>query len=172
MSVCVVGNGPLSEQDRKFIQASCDTVYRFNHMHHMKENEKCDVHIIRQCGKKCWWGINTPPPKFVGALPTVMIGSTSPPNKDIIKKISNAHEIYNGVKTNAKWGFTSGTIVLSDLQQDDNVKEVNVLGMNFTKSHEGSQHDTNEKEYNEKYCTKCKFHKTVRNDYRLMSLLF
>lgn len=61
-------------------------------------------------------------------------------------------------------GVSTGTAVLSTLQNDDNVESINVFGMNFNG---GFWHvDFNDPNLSNICCTKCVFHKTSIEQYK------
>ena len=62
MDICVVGNGPLSKENRAQIQ-KCELVVRFNDCKNMKKNERMDIHVMREIGNKHIYKVcyKTPP---------------------------------------------------------------------------------------------------------------
>lgn len=76
--------------------------------------------------------------------------------------------LYVSIKQNlhgdATSGVSTGTAVLSTLQNDDNVESINVFGMNFNG---GFWHvDFNDPNLSNICCTKCVFHKTSIEQYK------
>ena len=176
--IAVVGNGPINESDRKFINQH-DCVIRFNDEKNKMPHEKTDVLVLRNNALHL-------ASKHVVVLPVI------PYCKDItdyLQNVSNLIEpihVYEPVckggdsqtwvtkqvfkdciKTSrhadSSSGVSSGTALLSRLQDDASVQKVNVFGMNFNG---GWWHvDFNDINLTHVCCTKCKFHPTRVNEY-------
>lgn len=72
--VAVVGNGPLSESDRRSIERF-STVYRFNDLKNYRTREKCTHHVIR-CSTRCPRGLcGSETSAAVVAARTVLVGT-------------------------------------------------------------------------------------------------
>mgnify|MGYP001245262042 CR=1 FL=1 len=195
MNICIVGNGPLSEENREQIKSSdlCDKVVRFNDMKNMKPEEPVDLHVVRSWGKS-WWGLAEHPNKktnYTGRpdvdVPLIVIGEARrggqlPENKEVYKFVTRnknktkpgptPRSIYDGCEfcggscvSNAH-NFTSGAHAISLFQADTDVENIHVFGMNFTTNLKPKhQHATNEFELHSNCCTKCTIHKTPKDTY-------
>ena len=172
MNVCLVGNGPLSQDDRKFIESSeCDQVWRFNDMKNMRIGERCDGQFVRSFGEN-YWGIHNPP-KFVNKnIPLIAIGeATRELPKDRVQDVLETSRLSyedcacrNDCTSNANWHFTSGAIGISYFEKRQDVKTINILGMNFSRAKD-SQHEEDEKAILDACCTKCNIRPTFKNTY-------
>ena len=90
LGVCVVGNGPLSSEDREFINSTkCDEVWRFNDMKNMRKGERCDGRFVRYHGRPPgYWGISNPPKIAVPkAAKRIYMGGPKHDNATSVKHI-------------------------------------------------------------------------------------
>jgi hypothetical protein len=167
--VCLVGNGPISEENRRFIASDeCDTVVRFNDMKNAREGERCDLHVTRSNGNDYWGIINRPVVDF-GKVPLLLIGrAKKPPPEDrrVVDVLERGVGLYNGCNGHKqpKKSLTSGAMVMSFFQEIPSVSIIHTFGMNFI--HTTSFHDIkNEKTVHDVCCTKCIFHQTPTQTY-------
>ncbi len=171
MDVCLVGNGPISDADRTFINSNaCDQVVRFNDMKNITQGERCDVHVVRSNGNR-FWGIVNPPKIDIGKVPLLQIGGSraSIAGQDVLDVLDNqaariypscAHDQRAATKT-----FTSGALVMSYFNEKPSVRTIHVFGMNFLPA-KNNTHDVNrEKVLHDWCCDKCQIHKTSRQTY-------
>ena len=69
-------------------------------------------------------------------------------------------------------GPSTGTALLSTLQDDDTVNSINVFGMNFNGDHIGSFHvDFIDMNLTNICCTKCIFHETINTSWESLKLI-
>tara|TARA_B100001094_G_C18193318_1_gene808859 strand:+ start:5968 stop:6675 length:708 start_codon:yes stop_codon:yes gene_type:complete len=197
-NICIVGNGPLSKEDRKFINSNhCDEVWRFNDMKNMEYGERCDGQFIRDNGKT-YSGLEIRSKFDINNIPIIAIkggdghwftlkrllwplfnflDSNKVLPKEYTKKIidinnpnfklyNNCTKCPNDCKANSYLKFTSGAIGISYFQDQQNVENIHILGMNFIeRSFLKVGHEMNEKSFLDSCCTKCNIHKTYKNTY-------
>jgi hypothetical protein len=176
MNICLIGNGPLSEIDRTFIESSeCGQVWRFNDMKNMNLGERCDGRFVRSNGYN-YWGIINPPKFDVTNVPMIAIGESKlnlSPYKQLQKILidtnifSNCKDCFNSCSTDKSlngWAFSSGAIAISYFEGRRDVANLHIFGMNFMFTL-GSQHDKNQNVMVDSCCTKCIVHKTYKNTY-------
>ena len=175
-SIAVVGNGPISEQDRLIISLS-NIIIRFNDVKNKKNEERTTIHVIRY-----------PHFAYVDAL---FVWYLYPSNSSIDKisspfpvksvpvfemqydvdHVSENHKMFRDCSCgdscylNNTWaGASSGGIVLDILQGIPQIHEINVFGMNW--NGDPSMHvDFRNKSIVSACCTKCVFHKTTTDNY-------
>lgn len=185
--VAVVGNGPLSQQDRNEINAS-KCIVRFNDMKNMKKGERVTIQATRYkpvarpfCGSD----------KFdigAAALLPVAPGPYLPNLNARQRRSINliqplpTYEYYDGRHSDLSlfkgcarcegkqckygstpWGPSTGALVLNALQQLDNVKVIHVYGMNWNGSH--NHVDFKNGDIVPTCCTKCIFNKPPSQKY-------
>ena len=183
MSIFVVGNGPILDSQRSYIQqTNLSAVYRFNDMENLKSNERTSLHIVRvpsgisqSFGRYPLWLINDKKD---------MEDCTMRKNCDLAKYFAYSPGLdirkvsYIDSRTTVFpdcawcgelcWSNTSGppstgAFALSELEKDPNVTEIHVFGMNWRgccHTHVDFDHPIVPK-----CCTKCVIHKTPTNDY-------
>ena len=178
-SIAVVGNGPVNEEDRKLINNhSC--VIRFNDQKNKLEHERTDVLVLRNntlhisqpdsivlpvipfCNN-----INQYDVKYSKMITPIQVYEDVCHNEPNVEEFRSKMVYSNCIKHSrhgdATSGVSTGTALLSNLQNDDSVESVNVFGMNFNG---GWWHvDFNDPNLSNICCTKCTFHKTSVNEY-------
>lgn len=193
-NICIVGNGPLTKEDREFINSNhCDEVWRFNDMKNMEHGERCDGQFIRDNGKT-YSGLEIRSKFDINNIPIIAIqggdgiwftlkrlfypllnflNSDNVLPKEYTKKIinidnpnfklyNNCPKCPNNCKSNSYLKFTSGAIGISYFQDQQDVENIHILGMNFI---EMPGHEINEKSFIDSCCTKCNIHQTYKNTY-------
>ena len=172
MDVCLVGNGPISKEDRRFINSeACHRVVRFNDMKNMLEGERCDVHVVRSNGTG-FWGLVNPPKIDVGRVPLLQIGGSRAPTKggeEVLAVLDNeSTRIYPSCTHNQRATtktFTSGALVMSHYNEKPSVRTIHVFGMNFLPARNNTHDVDREKAMHESCCHKCQIHSTPRQTY-------
>ena len=182
-TVAVVGNGPISEEDRSNInKANC--VLRFNDLKNYKTGERFDVHVTR-FSNGYWSGMHllhhapyVLPIAMTSSdvknswvlygrkkLPTILVYENKknvelPPTSKIFMRSTCGDEC---LQSSADWGPSSGAAVIDMLENLESVKKIEVYGMNWN----GNKNHIDFKVPNivPKYCSKCKLHPTSNNDY-------
>lgn len=179
-NIAVVGNGPISEEDRKLINKN-DCIIRFNDQKNKLEHEKTDVLVLRNNTLH----ISQPDNIILPVIPFCKnIDDYDVKYSKMIKPIHvyeetcqdehnvvemKSKKVYSNCIKQARHGDTTsgvstGTAVLSILQNDDNVKSIHVFGMNFNG---GWWHvDFNDPNLSNICCAKCVFHKTSIEQYK------
>lgn len=174
-SWAVVGNGPISEADRKAIDRA-DVVVRFNDLNHLKSNERTDLHVIRH---PSWWSF-----KHVSA-PKWDVGyaeSELPRDAELVTYVYEAqHTTSNTLLQTARvfpacdcrasclqastWaGPSTGAAILSELQGYAEVKKIDVYG--FNGMGDPRMHvDFANRSMISGCCTKCHIHRTASTNY-------
>jgi hypothetical protein len=99
MDICVVGNGPLSKENRAQIQ-KCELVVRFNDCKNMKKNERMDIHVMREIGNKhTYSGFNECKLKDNSNMDIVLVGENATADyyedRNIIQRIKLNGTSYN-----------------------------------------------------------------------------
>jgi hypothetical protein len=158
--VCVVGNGPLSDAQRKDIRSECTRVYRFNDLKNFREGDPIDVHVCREWeGSRNYAGMN-----MSRADKLLLVGKhaaqDATPGADYVATNGlRALPVFDACGRNnlANRNPSTGTIILSKLQQDPAVSKIDVYGMNWAFSKEQG-HARDEATLVKKCCTKCTVH--------------
>lgn len=158
--VAVVGNGPISENDRKMIN-KCQCIIRFNDAKNRRSNERTDLQIVRRklaLGRidRMFWKYYIP--KGVYTMYISERRSTWDPNPNISftglenligsldvglkgSKFRDDKVLFPGcnkcdnnpcIYSLAGNGPSSGGIVIDSLDTMDNIKEIHVFGMNWS----------------------------------------
>lgn len=183
-TVAVVGNGPLSEHDRRDINNS-DYVIRFNDLKNFRDGERCDIHAIRHHGTFDFASIYKTP-NYSQIIPVApnpecvfnskyLSGKTGlaplflfDPRKNNILS-SNTRVFKNStcseecIPSNSDFGISTGTAVIDALESCNSVNKINIYGMNWNGEHEHL--DFKYPYLVKKYCNKCKIYKTNSNNY-------
>ena len=183
----VVGNGPLYVADRARI-AAADVVVRFNDLNNKWVGERTDVHVIRH---PSWISFKSVDPKFtwhVGSLSTQIsndsdltsfiyetqhnTGNVAPSNSRIFSSCPCGDSCLHS----QTWaGPSTGAVALSALQEDPEVQNIEVFGMNWNGDSDAHIDFKNDSIVTS-CCTKCSFHETSSDSYgnqtALMSLIF
>ena len=158
--VAVVGNGPISENDRRMIN-SCQCIIRFNDAKNRRPNERTDVQIVRRklaFGRvdRMFWkyyvpkGVYTmyisekrteldpvPNISFTGLenlIGSLDVGTRGSQFRDDTVLFEGCDKCNNKA---CKYSLTgngpsSGGIVIDTLDSLDNIKEIHIFGMNWT----------------------------------------
>ena len=182
-TVAVVGNGPISEEDRSNInKANC--VLRFNDLKNYRKGERFDVHATRHMNG-FWSGMHLfhhapyvlpiamtssavkKSKRLAGRkkLPTILVYENNKkvelsPTSKIFKHSACGDECRHST---ADWGPSSGAAVIDMLENLETVKKIEVYGMNWN----GNKNHIDFKDpyIISKYCSKCKLHPTSNNSY-------
>ena len=161
---CVVGNGPLSDNDRRNI-SHCETVVRFNDLRNMQRGERVDVHVIRE-----WKDTDVYAGSFFdGCFNTsvVCIGKRACKQKrNILTTGVYRRDVFRNCtqhSVDVNKHPSTGTIYLSWLQEHANVKRIDVFGMNWNMPL--FQHSANEASIVHACCSKCVIHPTPSSSY-------
>ena len=153
----VIGNGPLSDDDRGEIQrmaAQGATVYRFNDFwnKNYQKDEPVDVHV-----------------KKLGSLWAPRHQRHFPDGKDHPKMksklvVNYTRPVFHGCSSQSGGKVKStGTNMLSRLERDKKVETIDVFGMNWNFT--DNVHSVNEGHLIEACCSKCTIHPTPTQDY-------
>tara|TARA_B100000683_G_scaffold242009_1_gene250448 strand:- start:5276 stop:5794 length:519 start_codon:yes stop_codon:yes gene_type:complete len=164
--VCVVGNGPLTLEDRRRIDA-CPFVIRFNDRKNLLPGERTDLLALRDKGDG-WHGESR-----CDASPVVLIENpssarTRAPSACHTKyRLAHPHALFrtcaNATTASAEWGASSGTVILDALQQDPKVSRVDVFAMNWKL--EDSKHLRGEGDLLKQCASKAVIHRTNKDTY-------
>ena len=182
--ITVVGNGPLSPDDRQMIEQSA-CIFRFNDRKNMLAGDRTDVHVVRD---NTIHAINRAQQDDVCILPIAARWSTLDKLNDLRnqdyklleplliyesyhkkdKVIDDSAVIFPSCKAKSfhaeqVHGPTSGAAVIDWLEQDPSVETIHVFGMNWNKR--DPHVDFVKKKLVETCCTKCEFHKTESPSY-------
>ena len=182
-SVAVVGNGPLSNQDRYNIDKA-DYVIRFNDLKNYKYGERCDIHAIRY-NNGTFSGLNLSPKNSIilpvspnnyvvynsdvlcnmEGLPPLLIYDSSVSN-DLDKNVAifeNSNCGKECIQSSSEYGPSTGTAVIDLLERCNSINKIEVYGMNWngTIGHLDFKNPT----IVEKFCTKCNIHRTPSSKY-------
>ena len=163
--VCVVGNGPLSDAQRRDIRSECGRVYRFNDLKNFREGEPIDVHVCRE-----WEGSRTYAGMHMSRAHKMLIwmhaAQDAPPGADHVATNGlRALPVFDACGNNpTSRNPSTGTIVLSKLEQDPAVSKIVVYGMNWAFSREQG-HARDEAALVKKCCTKCTVHAPSTTNY-------
>jgi len=148
--VCVVGNGPLTEDQRVEI-ADCSRIVRFNDMKNKRPEDRVDVHVKR-------------------LQDSMQVCSGESCNERALKgqgySLFPSCSVREDIPELAKMELrpTTGTMFLSDLQEaDPDVDDIRIYGMNWNMT--DTVHSRNEGLLIEKCCTKCKVSPTPTKNY-------
>jgi hypothetical protein len=178
-SIAVVGNGPISEADRAFINAQ-DCIIRFNDQKNKLEHERTDVLVVRNNALHVSQKDSTLLPvipfcktideydaKYNKLIKPIYVYEEQCNNDPNVKEMKSKKVYSNCIKQkfhgDATSGVSTGTALLSSLENDKDVESINVFGMNFNG---GWWHvDFNDPNLSNICCTKCIFHKTSMDQY-------
>lgn len=184
-TVAVVGNGPLSEQDRLNINNS-DYVIRFNDLKNFRPGERCDIHAIRHHEKFDFISAYKTP-KYSHVLPilsnpksafkSIFLSGRSgfeplllfdPRTKDNLlignnKIFKHSRCGEECVPINSDFGVSTGTAVIDALENSKFVNKIHIYGMNWNGEH--GHLDFKYPDLVKNNCSKCKIHKTRNNHY-------
>ena len=175
-SIAVVGNGPITEQDRLTINLS-KIIIRFNDVKNIKKGERTTIHVIRYPHFAhvdtlfVWYlypsisSINKIsslfPIKFIPVFEMQYGREHVSKNNKMFSYCDCGKSCY----LNNTWaGASSGGIILDILQGIPQIKRVNVFGMNWN-GNSNMHVDFRNKSIVSSCCTKCIFHKTSSDDY-------
>lgn len=173
--VAVVGNGPISRQDRREI-AEASKVIRFNDVNNFWEGEKTTLRVVRH---PSWFTL-----KHVGA-PKWHVAPTNGLAPDDAALVTGVYERQHGhdniLSSDARlfpscycnddclqsttWaGPSTGGIALSVLQELENVETIDVYGMNWNGPADMHVDFANRTLITD-CCTKCVIHPTASDNY-------
>ena len=181
-NIAVIGNGPINDSQRKMIN-NHDCIIRFNDQKNKLYDERTDLLVLRNNTLDLGTAdVNVLPvipfcQKYL--LNQLQYKKMLPPTyvyEDVCEDHPDATEmrkkkIYPNCFKEARHGDSpigpsTGTALLSTLQDDENVKSINVFGMNFNGELINSFHvDFIDINLSNICCTKCIFHETVNNEY-------
>lgn len=167
-NVALVGNGPVSEEQRKEINTkNFDFVLRFNDMKNYRVGDRVDVLVCREIENTHEYNNSN----HCNKCKKMLVGMHAKEDLDrnganmyIETKKMHYFELFN-----RKENFflnqqpSTGAIVISEIQTNSKVKKIDVYGMNF--NHISPVHNKNEGNIIRKYCEKCRFHKTPSKTY-------
>jgi len=153
-TVAVVGNGPISEEDRKNIN-KFDTIIRFNDMKNKTRGEKTSIHIVRQISPKDDFFGKT---NMKRGVPIILIAT----KKEYAEKCKQKYnmldyiivnepsrnsyeagkdnEMFQGcslcktescLEIDSDLGPSSGIVILDYLNKNPNIDKIEVFGMNW-----------------------------------------
>ena len=188
--VCLVGNGPLSTDDRAQI-ANCAQVVRFNDTKNRYEGEQCDVHVMRRAPKVHVTQEDFYPVSFHdGKSKVILVGinanETAALKEHVIQRIQyvppfdrtdqgrgrervslfegcDASFIGSEKLERVSQHPSLGMIAISLFEAREDVESIHVYGMNFNfiASHTGSS----ERDVVNTCCRKCIVHPTMKGKY-------
>ena len=182
--VAVVGNGQLSEDDRKAIN-TFDCVVRFNDMKNKRPEERCDVQVIRYAHHKFPGAhLNNGQPILPVVTSNRMLKNDALIGKHILPPLhvyEKLHRRHNELKNDARLfdtcdscgdkcshkkahaGPSTGASVISFLENSPVVTSIDTFGMNWNG---GTHHvDFKHPDIIEECCTKCVIHPTPSQSY-------
>lgn len=192
-SVAIVGNGPITDIDRKLIN-KFDIVYRFNDCKNMEKGDKLTHLVVRQNGlKDKVHGLNYNYIPMNETNNLIFIGTRNDLFNNIKKNNNNKSckmlEIYepsiclnenttcnlsknNKIKfnnqlikqNNSYWGPSTGFIMISDLT--NKYKNLHIFGMNWNFTEKMKHNGKWEKNIINNMCQKCNIHPTAYNNYK------
>ena len=187
-SVALVGNGPISEEDRAKIE-SFDCVVRFNDMKNKRPGERSDVHVSRYLKDKDRFpGMEKNEGEFVvpvtiserhvhrapelrdkKLLPTLLVYETLHNGKNDVGSEARIFENCSSCKESClhsqrPCGPSTGTAVIDHLEKSHAVVSIDTFGMNWngTDCHIDFKHSDTVPTC----CSKCNIHATPRTSYR------
>lgn len=177
LAMCLVGNGPLSQDDRTFFASkqNCDTVVRFNDAKNLRQGERCDLHVVRAV-KDGYWGTSHSHPAFPLQAPLFVIGGTGelPRGRNVYTRLMSAgNHVFDHCKgckgcitdgATHPWLFQSGAYVLSFFQDHPMVGKIHTFGMNF--KNDSPEHASFSAQDVRDCCSKCVVHKTYKMTYK------
>ena len=167
--VCVVGNGPLSEDDKKNIE-KCDMVYRFNDLKNYKDGDKIDVHVMREWENthkysgehmvlntpKCYVGMHAK--EDAQSDTECIIQTNGIRSLNVFTDCTEPHQ--KRISRNP----STGTMLLSELQKNEQISSIDVYGMNWAFGI--LNHADEEANLIGTCCTKCNINKTHSDSYK------
>ena len=186
--VCLVGNGPLSEEDRMKIN-NCKQIIRFNTVKNFKEGERIDIHAVRFHSDFFLRDVQILPdvPKLIIFTNEKQVQKYSEqlkkyklltpifayePQLSDDTSYMKEQSIFNRCHlclsnecrySNTDAGVSTGTIVINHLESLHNIKKIDVFGMNWNG---GDWHlDFANPEIVPTCCRKCTIHKTATKNY-------
>ena len=178
-NVAVVGNGPISEEDRNLINKQ-NCIIRFNDQKSKLEHERIDVLVLRNntlhISKRddIIWPvipfcktIDDYEVRYSKMIKPIYVFEEVCDHEPNVQEMKSKKVYSNCIKQarhgDGTSGVSTGSAVLSSLQNDDTVESINVFGMNFNG---GWWHvDFNDPNLSNICCTKCIFHKTRGDEY-------
>jgi hypothetical protein len=148
--------------------SNCEVVVRFNDMKNKKLGERVDVLALRQ-HPNGWFG-----DRACGKTPSILLENPSwtnsqkrPPACNAVERLSHPYAIFPrcaDVRTStAKYGASSGTMLIDALERNPLVNRVDVYGMNWNMR--GHDHVENEGQIIRKCARKIHIHETCKGDY-------
>lgn len=167
--VCLVGNGPLSAENRKQI-SQCPFVVRFNDRKSAKPRERTDLLVLRENGVAGYHG-RSGDGRF-RVLPVVLVENAgrqrapTPRACVVVERIAHPPTLF-GVRTttaNTPWGASTGAVILQHLQEAPSTRVVSTFGMNFSRS-DDSRHMHSEGELLRQHVGKMEVHATPSASY-------
>ena len=188
--VAVVGNGPISENDRKKIN-ECQCIIRFNDAKNRRPNERTDLQIVRrQLGigriDRMFWKYYVPKGVYTmyitepwvnlsfhgleNPLGSIDVGKRGSQLRDDISLFPGCNKCNDNPCTYSltDWGPSSGALMIDSLESMDNIKQIHVFGMNWNPLDQGARAHHLDFEYPDlvkNCCKKCIFHKTPTDEY-------
>ena len=136
-------------------------------MKNRRSDERLDILAIRERDTGGWWGSEQ-----CNETPTVLVYNndsrqTKIPDCAIESHIAHPKIIFPGctdvATETAKWGASSGTVVLNTLQQDRRVEKIDVFGMNW--NHQDNSHLPTEGNIVRRCANKAVIHETRSKSY-------
>tara|TARA_Y100000741_G_scaffold289862_1_gene229918 strand:- start:854 stop:1714 length:861 start_codon:yes stop_codon:yes gene_type:complete len=189
--ICLVGNGPLSSDDRAQIE-NCASIVRFNDTKNRYQGERCDVHVMRRAPK-----VHVTQEDFYpvsshdGESKVILVGrnanETAVLKEHVIQRIQYAPpfdridqmrgrdervSLFEGCDASfigssklerASQHPSLGMIAISLFEAREDVELIHIYGMNFNfiTSHTGSS----ERDVVNTCCRKCIVHPTMKGKY-------
>lgn len=167
ITAIVVGNGPISDEQRsrieniKFKNPYQIRVYRFNDFYNKnyRDGESVDVHVVRKTLRGCF------------DIASSLIGKTPEPFiiENIVRKIN-----FSENKSYRNMNISTGTILLGMLDKDPNIDRIEIYGMNHKfpprKNSDWTRffvpnHSERESTILQERCLKCVFYPTPTDNY-------
>ena len=166
--VCLVGNGPLSAENRTQI-AECPFVVRFNDRKNERPAERTDLLVLRDNGGGGYHGLRE---GREPGVPVVLVESARlqrdpvPRACDVVERILTPSTLFGARTTTADtpWGASTGAVVLQHLQGVSSTQRVSTFGMNFSHS-SNSRHMHSEGELLRQHVGKMEVHATPSASY-------
>ena len=165
--VCVVGNGPLTDAHRREING-CSMVYRFNDLKNWTKGDRIDVHVQREWEGTHQYAGEAMAPHAHRCLVGVHAGEDAKGKSAtaLTTRGLRAFDVFDACKPNnsVSRNPSTGTILLSTLENDPNVSTIDVYGMNWG-FHQSQGHSTQEGALVDECCSKCTVHRPARSTY-------
>lgn len=182
--IALVGNGPLTHEDREYIK-NFDCVVRFNDMKNRRTGERTDILVTRKGyggggiqkyasnSEYAVWPIvmykqfntkdyiNSHKYKFLN--PIKVHEEYSQSNAKVYNRKVFEGCLHSRYHSESKNGPSSGTLVIDELMKSKHIKEIHTFGMNW--NGQNWHVDFNNPDMVHNCCSKCFIHETTSSTY-------